>query len=131
MGYIRHHAIVVISRAASRQSEGCGLMLRALWQNLLAVLVGVRPDVAEAVRQQRAVTQPKGPHTRRIVTPEEAQARRFAPVPLLVTGGYGEWRAQWGNARMLGEAELYGAAAVQMIAASGNGTARVVEEEHA
>lgn len=83
-----------------------GDKLRALWTMLMAEWLGPRPDVAEAVQQQRAVT--GDTHSRKVSTEN-----------------------YWQHARLLADAGLYHSAALCLIAASGNGTARVVEEEHA
>lgn len=95
------------------------------WTAFLRAALGYLPaDPAEARRQQERVA-PRARHSRRLVTPAEAQARRLAVIAPLP--GYGAWRGIWGNARLLADAGLTGAAALCVIAASGNGVARVAE----
>jgi hypothetical protein len=107
--------------------------LRALFaelRDLLAdrLLARHRARVAEAVREERRAL---ARHSRRLVTPAEARARRLAPVAPLTTGGYGAWASWWRGAALFADVGRYDWAAVQVIAASGNGVARVVETEEA
>ena len=83
---------------------------RDLWVAFLAALgYAPRPDVAEAVRQQRAVT--GDTHSRRVVVAPRA--------------------FEWHAAAACAERGLYGAAAEWVIRASSeHGTCRLVEVEH-